>query len=98
MAGYHLFIGSGICPECGVPLRRSGFRQQLFEDPCVDKEVAIRRKILKEYNKRQEDFATLREYNDYLVLDLVDNDILSFNHHSMKTIHYFFFITKYRKK
>lgn len=60
--------GSGSCPECGIPLRRSNFRQQLFEDSAVDKEVDIRKRILKEYNKRQEDFATLREYNDYLVI------------------------------
>nr|CAG4643445.1 EOG090X0BPM [Ilyocryptus agilis] len=62
-----LFVkGSGACPECQTPLRRSNFRVQLFEDPSVDKEVEIRRRILKEYNKRQEDFASLREYNDYL--------------------------------
>lgn len=32
----------------------------------MDKEVDIRKRILKEFNKRQEDFPTLREYNDYL--------------------------------
>nr|CAG4646511.1 EOG090X0BPM [Macrothrix elegans] len=58
--------GSGACPECKIPLRRNNFRVQLFEDSAVDKEVDIRKRILKEYNKRQEDFATLREYNDYL--------------------------------
>ena len=58
--------GSGLCPECKVTLRRNNFRAQLFEDPLVDKEVHIRKKILKEYNKRLEDFSTLREYNDYL--------------------------------
>jgi len=63
-----LLKGSGACPECNVPLRKQNFRIQLFEDSAVDKEVDIRRKILKEYNKRQEDFATLKDYNDYLVL------------------------------
>nr|SVE75969.1 EOG090X0BPM [Daphnia hispanica] len=58
--------GSGACPECKCPLRRNNFRIQLFEDPAVDKEVDIRKRILKEFNKRQEDFPTLREYNDYL--------------------------------
>nr|CAG4641972.1 EOG090X0BPM [Eurycercus lamellatus] len=62
-----LFVkGSGACPECQTPLRRNNFRVQLFEDSAVDKEVDIRRRILKEYNKRQEDFPNLREYNDYL--------------------------------
>lgn len=32
----------------------------------VEKDVNIRRRILRDYNKREEDFATLREYNDYL--------------------------------
>ncbi|XP_046440320.1 CDK-activating kinase assembly factor MAT1-like [Daphnia pulex] len=58
--------GSGACPECKCALRRQNFRIQLFEDPAVDKEVDIRKRILKEFNKRQEDFSTLREYNDYL--------------------------------
>ncbi|KAH8274624.1 CDK-activating kinase assembly factor MAT1 [Drosophila bipectinata] len=62
-----LFLkGSGACPECMVPLRRNNFRVQLFEDPMVEKEVDIRRRILRDYNKREEDFATLEEYNDYL--------------------------------
>lgn len=32
----------------------------------VEKEVNIRKKILRDFNKKEEDFATLREYNDYL--------------------------------
>ncbi|XP_064427213.1 CDK-activating kinase assembly factor MAT1 isoform X4 [Mirounga angustirostris] len=58
--------GAGNCPECGTPLRKSNFRVQLFEDPTVDKEVEIRKKVLKIYNKREEDFPSLREYNDFL--------------------------------
>ncbi|KAG8236334.1 hypothetical protein J437_LFUL010468, partial [Ladona fulva] len=62
-----LFLkGSGSCPECNVPLRRSNFRVQLFEDAGVEKEVDIRKRILKDFNKRQEDFGTLQEFNDYL--------------------------------
>ncbi|KAG0411083.1 hypothetical protein HPB47_011794 [Ixodes persulcatus] len=62
-----LFVkGSGSCPQCNVPLRRGNFRVQIFEDAGVEKEVDIRRKILKDYNKREEDFETLRAYNDYL--------------------------------
>lgn len=32
----------------------------------VEKEVDIRKRILRDFNKKEEDFATLREYNDYL--------------------------------
>ncbi|KAK6307311.1 hypothetical protein J4Q44_G00224590 [Coregonus suidteri] len=62
-----LFVrGSGTCVQCGTPLRKSNFHMQLFEDPAVDKEVEIRKKVLKVYNKRDFDFSSLREYNDYL--------------------------------
>lgn len=60
------FTGSGSCPECGVPLKRSNFRIQLFEDAVVEKEVDIRKRVLRDFNKKEDDFATLREYNDYL--------------------------------
>ncbi|KAG7334539.1 hypothetical protein KOW79_002946 [Hemibagrus wyckioides] len=62
-----LFVrGSSNCVQCDTPLRKSNFRLQLFEDPAVDKEVEIRKKVLKIYNKRDVDFPSLREYNDYL--------------------------------
>ncbi|XP_075699817.1 CDK-activating kinase assembly factor MAT1 isoform X2 [Rhinoderma darwinii] len=62
-----LFVrGSGTCQECNTPLRKSNFRVQLFEDPTIDKEVEIRKKILKIYNKREEEFPSLRDYNDFL--------------------------------
>jgi len=82
-----LFVkGSGACPECNVPLRRGNFRLQLFEDANIDKEVDIRRKILRDFNKQEEDFETLREFNDYLemvediIFNLTNNiDILETN-------------------
>lgn len=58
--------GSGTCVQCDTPLRRSGFRVQLYEDSHVEKDLDIRRRILREYNKQEHDFQTLREYNDYL--------------------------------
>ncbi|XP_034940666.1 CDK-activating kinase assembly factor MAT1 [Chelonus insularis] len=62
-----LFLkGSGVCPECQTPLRKVNFRLQMFEDSMVEKEVDIRKRVLRDYNKKEEDFATLREYNDYL--------------------------------
>lgn len=38
----------------------------MFEDTMVEKEVNIRKRILRDFNKKEEDFSTLREYNDYL--------------------------------
>ena len=32
----------------------------------VEKEIDIRKRVLRDFNKKEEDFATLREYNDYL--------------------------------
>ncbi|KAL8617325.1 hypothetical protein ACOMHN_065570 [Nucella lapillus] len=62
-----LFIkGSGTCPECGVALRRTNYRLQVFEDASVEKEMDIRKKILRDFNKKEEDFGSLHEYNDYL--------------------------------
>lgn len=62
-----LFLkGSGACPECRIPLRRNNFRVQLFEDSAVEKEVDIRKRVLRDYNKKEEDFATMEEYYDYL--------------------------------
>ncbi|XP_035231476.1 CDK-activating kinase assembly factor MAT1-like [Stegodyphus dumicola] len=62
-----LFVkGSAACPQCNIALRRNNFRVQIFEDSSVEKELDIRRRILKDFNKKEEDFKTLREYNDYL--------------------------------
>ncbi|CAH1114577.1 unnamed protein product [Psylliodes chrysocephalus] len=62
-----LFLkGSGSCPECRIPLRRNNFRVQLFEDAGVEKEVDIRKRVLRDFNKKEEDFTSLQDYNDYL--------------------------------
>ncbi|XP_022912889.1 CDK-activating kinase assembly factor MAT1 [Onthophagus taurus] len=62
-----LFLkGAGSCPECRIPLRRNNFRVQLFEDPGIEKEVDIRKRVLRDFNKKEEDFNSPREYNDYL--------------------------------
>jgi CDK-activating kinase assembly factor MAT1 len=82
-----LFLkGSGSCPECNVPLRRSNFRVQLFEDPAVEKEVDIRKRVLRDFNKKEEDFETADEYNNYLeeveeiIFNLMNNvDIVNTN-------------------
>jgi len=78
--------GSGSCQECRIPLRRTDFRLQLFEDATIDKEVDIRRRILRDFCKTEPDFDSLRTYNDYLemVEDIIYNlchniDILETN-------------------
>lgn len=67
--------GSGSCQECRIPLRRTDFRLQLFEDATIDKEVDIRRRILRDFNKAEDEFDCLRSYNDYLemVEDIIYN-------------------------
>lgn len=64
-----------MCPECQTHLRRVNFRVQLYEDATVEKEVDIRKRILRDFNKKEEDFATKREYDDYLeeVEDIIYN-------------------------
>jgi len=59
-------LGPAPCPICTKVLRKLAFTPQTFEDLAVEKEVAVRRRIAKEFNKRREDFADLRSYNDYL--------------------------------
>ncbi|KAJ7090236.1 CDK-activating kinase assembly factor [Mycena belliarum] len=59
-------LGPAPCPICNKVLRKLAFTPQTFEDLGVEKEIAIRRRIAKEFNKRVEDFTTLREFNDYL--------------------------------
>ena len=62
-----LFVkGAGKCPTCDVTLKRSQFRIQLYDDEAVEKDLQIRRKLLKEINLKEEDFESLREYNDFL--------------------------------
>lgn len=58
--------GSGNCPVCDTNLRKAGYRLQIFSDSQVEKEVDIRKRILKDFNKKEEDFESLKEYNDYL--------------------------------
>lgn len=60
------FKGSGSCPICDQNLRRVNFRYQLFSDSSVEKEVEIRKRILKDYCKKEDDFDSLKEFNDYL--------------------------------
>ena len=68
-------LGPAPCPQCERILRKAKFRKQTFEDTLVEREVDIRQRIAKSFNKRREDFKTLRAYNDYLeeVEDIIFN-------------------------
>ncbi|KAH8108149.1 CDK-activating kinase assembly factor [Cristinia sonorae] len=59
-------LGPAPCPVCAKTLRKLAFTPQTFEDLGVEKEVAVRRRLAKNFNKRREDFPDLRSYNDYL--------------------------------
>lgn len=54
------------CHICGKTLRKNNFWEQTFDDPAVEKENHIRKRLRKIYNLREDDFPTLRDYNDYL--------------------------------
>ncbi|KAK4506619.1 hypothetical protein PRZ48_000351 [Zasmidium cellare] len=60
--------GPAPCPikGCSETLRKNRFRKQTFEDIKVEREVDIRKKVAQVFNRREEEFASLREYNDYL--------------------------------
>ncbi|KAL8866079.1 MAG: hypothetical protein Q9174_006507 [Haloplaca sp. 1 TL-2023] len=73
-----------ICPVCPAPcpvagcartLRKQRFRKQTFEDLRIEKEVDVRRKVAAVFNKQEEDFETLRAYNNYLE----DMEVVTFN-------------------
>lgn len=54
------------CHVCGKTLRKNNFWEQIFDDPMIEKENHIRRRLRKIYNLKLEDFSSLREFNDYL--------------------------------
>ncbi|PAA51938.1 hypothetical protein BOX15_Mlig008523g3, partial [Macrostomum lignano] len=58
--------GSGACPQCKTPLRRGQFRFQMFEDSQVEKELDIRKRLMKDLNLSEDNFSSLAEYNNYL--------------------------------
>ncbi|KAJ1983529.1 TFIIH/NER complex subunit [Dimargaris verticillata] len=59
-------LGPAPCPVCQQILRKTNFWTQKFEDLQVERELQIRKRIAKFFNKRTEDFKSLRLYNDYL--------------------------------
>uniref|UniRef100_A0A8R1E6C5 RING-type domain-containing protein n=1 Tax=Caenorhabditis japonica TaxID=281687 RepID=A0A8R1E6C5_CAEJA len=73
-------LNSGNCHVCNRLLRKNGFREQIYEDPLIDKETHLRRKLRRIYNLKADDFENLREFGDYqerfetLVYNLVFED------------------------
>lgn len=60
-------------PSCHHTLRKKGFHAAFFGDLEVEREVDVRRRVNEVFNRREEEFETLRDWNDYLqeVEDLV---------------------------
>lgn len=57
---------SAPCHVCGKTLLKNNFWKQQFDDPMIEKENYHRKRLRKYYNKKQDDFASLRDFNDYL--------------------------------
>lgn len=57
---------SAPCHICGRVLKKNTFWTQVFDDPQIEKENHIRKRLRKIFNLKEEDFPTLRDYNDYL--------------------------------
>ena len=60
--------GRAKCPiaKCPKMLRKAGFRKQVFDDVKMEREKDIRGEIAQVFNRREDEFETLRDYNDYL--------------------------------
>jgi CDK-activating kinase assembly factor MAT1 len=60
--------GPNQCPYAGChrTLRRKGFRSAFFGDLSVEREVDIRRRVAAVFNQVEDDFETLRDWNNYL--------------------------------
>jgi CDK-activating kinase assembly factor MAT1 len=60
--------GPAQCPyaSCTKTLRLRGFREAMFADLTVQREVDIRKRVAAVFNNSEDDFETLRDYNNYL--------------------------------
>ncbi|CAK7897163.1 RNA polymerase II transcription factor B subunit 3 [[Candida] anglica] len=61
-------LGPAPCPypDCGKILRKNKFKKQVFDDLVIEREIDIRKRVSAIYNKTEEDFETLQEFNAYL--------------------------------
>ncbi|KAI1209604.1 CDK-activating kinase assembly factor [Annulohypoxylon truncatum] len=60
--------GPAQCPHpgCSKTLRQRGFHSAFFKDLKVEREVDVRRRVQAVFNMTEDDFVSLRDYNDYL--------------------------------
>ncbi|ODV81657.1 RNA polymerase II transcription factor B subunit 3 [Suhomyces tanzawaensis NRRL Y-17324] len=72
-------LGPAPCPypKCGKILRKNKFKKQIFDDILIEREIDIRKRISNIFNKTEEDFPSLDEYNQYL--EKVENVIFNLN-------------------
>jgi len=54
------------CPICETPVKKVTLSTRTLDDVQCEKDTSWRRRVMKVFNKVEKDFATLREYNDYL--------------------------------
>lgn len=72
--------GPNQCPYAGChkTLRLRGFKAAFFGDLGVEREVDIRRRVAHVFNKVEDDFETLRDYNDYLdMVECLTDDLVN---------------------
>lgn len=75
--------GPASCPvpHCGKTLRKRGFHTAFFADLAIEREVDVRKRVGAVFNRRQDDFETLLDWNNYLeeveglVFDIVEGDV-----------------------
>ncbi|KAF2398714.1 CDK-activating kinase assembly factor MAT1 [Trichodelitschia bisporula] len=74
--------GPAPCPVagCGKTLRRHRFRAPTFQDLQLEREVDIRKRVSQVFNKQEDDFDTLLDYNNYL------NDVEDITHNLIHNI------------
>lgn len=74
--------GPNQCPyaTCHKTLRLRGFRSAFFSDLTVEREVDIRRRVAQVFNKVEDDFETLDDYNEYLyTVECLTDDMVNGN-------------------
>ena len=54
------------CPNCETPVKRVTLSTRTLDDIQCEKDTSWRRRVLKVFNKVENDFDTLLEYNNYL--------------------------------
>ena len=47
-------------------LKKTAFREQMFDDPMIDREVHIRKGVLRIFNKREEEFRKMLKNTNLL--------------------------------